>query len=411
MRRDTQDGRVKLGKHMLQVQNYSWTDLFDLVEKKPWPGNPSPFDSVIRFKHLDDTASFAGPGIYALFFDEGLIYIGKYRGRKNNPFSGDVSRFRWDKHLGTFTMRGRNVSLPPTVLERVLATFSGDLIDQIGRGAPETIERDRGMVAGFKRVRFALENWQAFSRLDKETLARFTAVYVRVLPSPDLSAGNTEEIRAAVSAAETTLIREFLPVCNNESDRTYPYEAIPASLVDGRIQEVLRKALLRGEDPESAGRLRPEGGRDGGNHPSSEGMSVSPDDFDRNEERFLDVLDPWARGFVGQLRECCDTRSDDLEVYFTAAGGADLRIRYSVPDRRARTLLTMKWQPRSQRLRCEVLADVAACRQCGFGPDQIASSTDSVMLSRLDLHSGRDQLDELMALLDRAARALTVPVL
>jgi hypothetical protein len=392
---------------MLQVQNYSWQNLFDLVEKAPWPGNPTPFNSVIRLKSVDDAPTFAGPGIYALFFDEGLIYIGKYRGKKNNPFSGDVTRFRWDKHLGTLTMRGRNVSLPPTVLERVLATFSGDLIDKLSSGTSETIGRDRGMVAGFKRVRFAHENWEAFSRLNNEVLARFTAVYVRVLPTSEMQVRDTDEIRTAVSAAEAELIKEFLPICNNESDRTFPCEKIPLGLVAGRIQEALLKAFRRGEDPEPAGPLWPEGG----DHPPPERMSISPDDNDRTEERFLAVLDPWASGFVDRLRECCDNRSDDLEVYFTAAGGGDLRIRYSVPDRRARTLLTMKWQPRSRRLRCEVLADVAICRQCGFGPDQIASSTDSVMLSRLDLHSGRDQLDELMTLLDRTARALTVPVL
>ncbi len=61
-----------------------------------------------------------GPGIYLLFYEGRLIYIGKFLGVRNAPFSGDVTSQRWWAHIGTITMRGHRVSFPKGSLARIM---------------------------------------------------------------------------------------------------------------------------------------------------------------------------------------------------------------------------------------------------------------------------------------------------
>jgi hypothetical protein len=64
------------------------------------PTGISFLDMRIRSHRKRPKKQLTGPGIYMLFYEGQLIYIGKYRGRAGDPFSGDIAHQRWWAHIG-----------------------------------------------------------------------------------------------------------------------------------------------------------------------------------------------------------------------------------------------------------------------------------------------------------------------
>ena len=70
---------------------------------------------IFKEKECTKENQFKGAGIYGVFLDEELIYVGKFQGQKKDWTRGNVVKSRWTKHVGTLTMLDKNVSFKPTI--------------------------------------------------------------------------------------------------------------------------------------------------------------------------------------------------------------------------------------------------------------------------------------------------------
>jgi len=388
---------------MLEVKIYAASELFEVQQSVPWAGNLASADLLIRSIQIGKEHR-SGPGIYACFFDGALIYIGKFLGVEGRPFGGNVQRARWDKHIGTFTMGGRNVSIRPGVRDRAIRELSGPLVDQIRQADPDILALDRGMVAGFGRIRFAAHHWAAFSQRPIPALGRFLFMYVRVLPSTELLAADPTTIRTAISAAEGELIKALRPVCNGGSDREVPLPQVGPNHVEGRIIAVLEQALkgvltVPGAPVASQDIANREGARM--STASQSPLATDAEDAPSYEEIFLNKLSDEARDFVEEFRARV---GDRFQVYFTGTDNGDMRVRSDLPKGRQRVLMTVKWRPRPEQpaLLCDALALPSECSGCGLA--DVEASTDQVMKSRFPIAPVLDQVDALICVLHASER-------
>src|SRR4051795_3692227 len=68
---------------------------------------------AVRHLHCEgESPEFAGPGLYALFLNKSLFYIGLNAGQKRNPLGGSVLN-RWGKHIVGQTLRSRYLCFKP----------------------------------------------------------------------------------------------------------------------------------------------------------------------------------------------------------------------------------------------------------------------------------------------------------
>ena len=79
----------------LYQHDFSTDDFCRLETKTAFPAH-SPFAdcgfNVRPGLPFDVKNKLVGPGIYAVCYDQKLIYIGKYLGQKKNPFGGNIAR-------------------------------------------------------------------------------------------------------------------------------------------------------------------------------------------------------------------------------------------------------------------------------------------------------------------------------
>ena len=189
----------------------SGDQLVTLQKSIPIHGNPAIFDTIFAPKR-----KIKNPGVYAVFFDDQLLYIGKYQGKKIDPFAGDVVRERWAKHLATMTCRGKSLSMAKQTLRSSRAiiqehSYDTPLADALSTCDQAVTETDRGCVTVLPRVRFALERSDAFSEALPSSLGRFHFVYLTVPSSTDEGA---REIRNRISEIEDQLITYLQPILN-----------------------------------------------------------------------------------------------------------------------------------------------------------------------------------------------------
>ena len=96
--------------------------------------------------------AFLGTGLYALSFNDELIYLGSYLGSGNGGafFTGNLLRSRIWAHIGSITMRGHRVNMSSRQLEKLVETF-GDkhpLIQMLSKAPnPGKLHRAAGCLA------------------------------------------------------------------------------------------------------------------------------------------------------------------------------------------------------------------------------------------------------------------------
>lgn len=193
------------------IHEFFGSQVIDVSQDQPLTGNSVLADLVFRPRRNLATTAVAGAGIYTICFDETLLYIGKFQGKKDIPFGGNVVRERWVRHMGTLTLRGRPVSMPGQSINR-LANFDCHHPAVVGiLGADRNVmSKGRGCVSSFNRALFAMQHWDTFSRLDQQALGRFQFLYAQVQPS----AVSEDWIRKAVSDLEHDLVARLQPPCN-----------------------------------------------------------------------------------------------------------------------------------------------------------------------------------------------------
>jgi len=206
-----------------------------------------------EFKTKKDFEPITGSGIYSIYYDSMLLYVGEYNGKKNkeglkDPFSGCVSD-RWHKHIALLTGRSRDMFFKKTNLEKIEGMEDCELKDLILKGEPKVMKKARAHNYSFRKFEFSAENWDDFKNLDVEVLKRFTFFYSKYIPSdfdtPNFI-DNEKKARLALSpsivgAVEKWIIKELQPKCNTKYVKTPSDNSMEESMKV--IREQMKKAI------------------------------------------------------------------------------------------------------------------------------------------------------------------------
>lgn len=181
-----------------------------------WKIKPKP----LALRLPSGNESYRGAGVYAIAFDEQLIYVGSYLGSGGHgaDFSGDVVKDRWWAHVGAITARGSKVHIAKrslTSLKQELGV-SHVMVDGFVQATnPQLLHKDAGDLAPLRRLRFAAQRSQDFfsSRVNcMDILKRFHFVYVRFDEFEKNE--NPSSLKDRIESAEIRLIERLAPICN-----------------------------------------------------------------------------------------------------------------------------------------------------------------------------------------------------
>lgn len=200
------------------------TDLFsvEINDTKTYPLN-------VQFKYqrndkIDPQGK--GPGVYAISYNEKIIYIGQHLSKQNNATKDDgFVKERCLKHLQTFTSRSHVLKLGESDAKKEWfaqnakkeAGFyehinsAGEIGNHFKNGAPLTSKN---------RIRFSKEHWNDFSIEVNVTniLNGFQIWWFKIGPFND----EYEHAKGIVKHIETQLICKYLPECNSEFYKVIP---------------------------------------------------------------------------------------------------------------------------------------------------------------------------------------------
>jgi hypothetical protein len=178
-----------------------------------------PFDLDFRLKSSKRHSELMhGPGVYQIFFEKILVYVGKF----DTLNDGNVAEERWRKHLETITLRGNRVGFtsPKSVQKLIDLMCDKKLISAL------TVEkknlkkrlRDTGVVSSQNRICFANKNWSKFSKLSKRSLGELFAVeYYRFI-----NINKKSEAERYAKMLEERLIDLYRPECNYQCSKKNP---------------------------------------------------------------------------------------------------------------------------------------------------------------------------------------------
>ena len=190
------------------------------------------------FHATESGPDFVGAGLYACFYQNQLIYVGKYLGMRGAWRRGNVIAMRWVKHIGTFTMRARHLGFSDAAYDAVVAhyqqsrTEAGDALQNGFLSADRCVlVRETGCMTTFRRFLVA-------SRIHAETggeasLEDFSFLYTRVDAD-----GTTPELRERVSAAEAKLLQRVHPEGN-----TFSHDGPRAKFDQSEVERLMEVAL------------------------------------------------------------------------------------------------------------------------------------------------------------------------
>lgn len=385
---------------MIEHFEFSAAELFSIKPAHAVPGNPA--WANLRFcLTLRDKAALAGAGIYAAFFDDQLIYIGKYLGKKQAPFQGNIALARWDKHIGTLTLRGRALSFAEKSRQRILALPDHPVVTALKGASANTLLRDRGMLSTYNRCRFAIQHWNAFQELSEVTLARFSFIYVRLESQHAEGRWQTAMIRERINKIEDQLVESLQPRCN-------------AVVQDGSPQPIYKQADARAR---IEGCFRDAFGDSAIGEAVSTPSSIAPalhladdledEDMSSAAELFherLEAAAPALKDAVERL-EAEFGPSDALELHYTGTNDGDLRIR-SFVTRRGQNVFTLACQPQKKVLRCLAYASVETCIELGLAHAQKVTAAGQPLRTQFDFRAS-DDVDALLAIIRASVKQLS----
>jgi hypothetical protein len=340
-------------------------DIFDFEKRQALPGNLPTADGQFRPKPLSGDHDWTnGGGVYAIFFDGALLYIGKFRGTQTQVATGNILTSRWDKHLGSFTLRDHRLSFSEGSADWVITEgseagiFAKDSIDR------DALTRDRGCNASLTRFRFGLRNAHLFQSIEPDTLSRFDFIYHRI-SDPE---GPLQALREAIDQAEDTLIARLLPPLNANTPETHSatQQHGPAATSEA-ISDALESALAN-QPRKTAPTAEPTSNtafEEQGQPMSDEsGETCNLDWFyDRirssGHETLADLIHAWHDRLLAKGHE----------VHFKRRDPVDLRLRIHSTENTARpeqNVLVLHWQPRNEMLLIEALPDPDRVGAFGF---------------------------------------------
>ena len=346
---------------------FSAQKLFDLETLNSIPGNPDWTNLIFRRRKVEE-GDFRGPGIYACFFQDKLIYIGKFLGKRHAPYEGDITRARWDKHLATLTLRGRSLSFSKRTFDHIFSLPQDARPTGLEASSRESLTRDRGALSTFNRFKFSQANWTSFLALDTAALDKFKFVYVRLHTNARVNElHGFEGVRRAISATEALLVDQLQPCCN----ACIPNGPYPSVLgvddfeksAQGAIQKIfeaddivntLIKALPSKQTTDLAeSYIVPTNGEDLGEPISAKSI-------------FLEQLDTETPGALAAINILISSFGNEHEVHFKKRSPVDMRIRCTgVIKSRAQNIFTVQWRSRSKKFVIHAYAGIEDCKRLG----------------------------------------------
>ena len=106
---------------------YRASELFTLRPVPPTLGKPAWMNlrAVPRAPWAGEPEALRGPGIYGMFHDDRLVYVGLYAGKAERPFGGSVLE-RWEKHVTYQTLRSPYVTFARRHLKHLHALAAAE---------------------------------------------------------------------------------------------------------------------------------------------------------------------------------------------------------------------------------------------------------------------------------------------
>ena len=352
--------------------------------------------------------AFAGAGIYAICFDDQLIYIGSFLGSggarvdglKAATLAGDLVRGRWWQHFGSITGRSHKLSVAPKTVDHLDAEFGLDhpMVVALRAAAPDHLCEDAGCLGARERLRFAARHMAEFSGEQVEPahlLARFCYVYVRFDALPEHM--DAHELSRWIKDTETRLVKSLHPEVNT-AGRIADQEPVRVhcSEVSATIIESLRQGrphlpgiIIQRDAPafDSLTALSPE--RPEGTGVISAVADAGPRPSAR--ELFFRSIEhaPAATALVAHVIALCEELH--VNVRHTYTDGGDLRVNADrqAPNSGEQNVITMAWKPTKGYFACQALASPDGCVAHGLPPDDVRPNI-ATLASRLDVRPGID---------------------
>jgi hypothetical protein len=349
------------------MPHYRAEDLCSFKQVAAKPGKPdfATLRALPQPQWRGQHAEFAGPGIYGVFLDDSLFYVGLYAGKKLQPFSGTVLE-RWLKHITYHIVRSPDIAFAPNKMRIILDTLDGAASRALAACLPggrdsQALPAEHVLLAGASctpnKVRFVDLNPELLTQEPETLIKRFSFVYVQ-WPREDIN--RIDPVAPAPSnwvkahwlaSVERELILDCRPICNSQTvPGTERRDVYPA-----KFEAALKIALETKVDAAHVA-LPPAMARE-------ELALIEEDEHDLEEpnaELFVDHAPVANRAqaeiLLEDLRQACPV---GWEVNCTDT--PDIRIHLKQPVAGTKVLLTL-----APNFRGHTEASAAACERLGF---------------------------------------------
>jgi len=352
----------------IETQRFLAEDLFKIDHIQSLPGMPVWANLRFRKKKFN-RSNFSGPGIYAILFNKQLIYIGKFLGKKTDPRGGDIRDARWDKHLGSMTLRSRNISFSKKSLDRVLQSNAPHLVGDLRQSNQQALLRDRGCLSTFNRFAFGSHHWDQFQNLDESHLKLFQFLYVRV----STFTSDTTETRKLVSDAEDQLVKLFNPYCNAVVD--FPEDPSKHEMhTTEEVHQTISDVLSRFTADSAPAMTTNKAVHDSRLQTPMKGSVDEDDEEKTSSSLFYERMETAPEGASHLVRGICEefSHANETEVHFKKRKPPDLRVRdlrlgaSGKKSRLGQNIFTLEWHPTKNEFMCRALLSPAQCRAYGI---------------------------------------------
>ncbi|WP_157668296.1 hypothetical protein [Croceicoccus marinus] len=313
-----------------------------------------------------DQKQFNGPGLYGVFLDKRLFYIGLYAGKEKEPFAGSVLE-RWRKHITYHILRSPEIRFAPSILRKILETLNGAGSDALADCLPAkrdvaALPVEHALINApgsctLNKVRFADQNPDLLHQDKEALLERFSFVYVQ-WPREDLVRICTSAAKPSMwvkshwlASMERELIRELRPICNSQTSPGTERSDVGPEEFEVMVQTKMESKFEACRDSVPA----PASAAD------MEALAEDEESLtDPNSSLFIegaaDVDRPKVETLLEDLELACPSA---WEIYSTNT--PDIRIQTKKPIGRTRVLLTLRsnfWG--------DTEADIEMCNLLGF---------------------------------------------
>lgn len=165
----------------------------------------------INFRKKKTAPSLLGSGIYAITFNDFVIYIGQYR-----PYNGrDLLNLRWKKHLATITNRGYDVGFGNKNRANTIVGENSEFNKYLNDKENSWRFTDTGTVTSIERFSFANENKTFFNDKNlKNSLKNFKFYFYKIKSESIPENEKIKEYPELATILERNLIKIINPRCN-----------------------------------------------------------------------------------------------------------------------------------------------------------------------------------------------------